>query len=148
MRQHSFHLMRRNLEGSIKHTLLLYCLQFAGKYETLEASASTIEVTKLGHCHECYTTCYPMTARASNRQPLCIGTQHWRWHGWFSIRSYMTSSRSATQHCPPLELERMEAKRVKQKRPSSFATINYGESVSRRLKREQMLLYHGAHSSS
>ena len=39
MSKYSFQLIRRNLEGNIKNTLLLYCFQFAGKHETLELLA-------------------------------------------------------------------------------------------------------------
>ena len=48
MSMQSFHLVRRNREGSIKNTLLFYCLQYAGKYWTLEPPAYTIEATKKG----------------------------------------------------------------------------------------------------
>jgi len=48
MSKQSFHLVRRNRAGSIKNTLLLYRLQYAGKYWTLEPPAYTIVATKKG----------------------------------------------------------------------------------------------------
>ena len=59
MSKQSFHLVRRNREGSIKNTLLLYCLQYAGKYETLEQPAYTIEETEKGHFLFWYTFLMP-----------------------------------------------------------------------------------------
>jgi len=63
MSKQSFHLIRRNREGSIKNTLLLYRLQYAGKYETLEQPAYTIEETEKGHFLFWYTFLMPGEAR-------------------------------------------------------------------------------------
>lgn len=53
MCKQSFHLIRRKKEGSIKNTLMLYRLQYAGKYRTEEPPAYTIEETKKGHFLGC-----------------------------------------------------------------------------------------------